>query len=130
MHFPIHFKKYVAFLCFYFMARIAISRRRRRPRGRKWVNSLNTGDNRNKYGAYRAFLTESRLSNESIFFCFVRMTLSQFEYIHSKIAPYIQPGSVGSGTLKKYRGGGTAVIFFFLCGSGNGSGKSTAVLPR
>jgi hypothetical protein len=30
--------------------------------------------------------------------------------------------SVGSGTLKKYRGGGTAVLFFFKCGSGNGSG--------
>ena len=38
--------------------------------------------------------------------------------------------SVGSGTLKKYRGGGTAVNFFLKCGSGNGSGKSTAVLPR
>ena len=75
-----------------FMARIAIARRRRRPRGRKWVNSLNTGDNRNKYGAYRAILAESRLSNESHFFYFVRMTPSQFEYIHSKVAPYIQPG--------------------------------------
>jgi hypothetical protein len=38
--------------------------------------------------------------------------------------------SVGSGTLKKYCGDGTAVIFFEKCGSGNCSGKSTAVLPR
>jgi hypothetical protein len=37
--------------------------------------------------------------------------------------------SVWSDTLKKYRGGGTAVIFL-NCGIDNGTDKRTTVLPR
>jgi hypothetical protein len=37
--------------------------------------------------------------------------------------------SFESGTLKKYRGGDTAVIVFSKCGSDNGTGRITAVVP-
>jgi hypothetical protein len=74
------------------MKRIAIGRRWRLPRGRKSVNKHNTGDKRKKCVTYRIIQAESRLANESNFFKFVQMTPSQFEYTHSKIVPYIQPG--------------------------------------
>nr|CAH0110752.1 unnamed protein product [Daphnia galeata] len=82
-------KRLIAFIASVLLIEYTIKQRRRRPLGRRWVDHLNAESNRMMHGSFRTILAESRLGNQSNFSAYIRLTPSQFEYVHEKVAPFI-----------------------------------------